>query len=102
VWDVYRPRQNALFSTIEGRDRRVANVGLVFYWVLVPIAIAGVVVLRRRRTMVWPLVAPVVVVCATAAYAYGVTRFRVPAEVALVVLAAPGLDAAFSSLRRSP
>jgi hypothetical protein len=35
----------------------------------------------------------ILLVTVTAIYAYGATRFRTPAEVALVVLAAVGLDA---------
>jgi hypothetical protein len=47
---------------------------------------------RRRETLV-VLAAPFVLVTLTAALAYGATRFRMPAEVALVVLAAVGADA---------
>ncbi len=38
--------------------------------------------------MLWPLLAPVVVVTLISALFYGLLRFRVPAEVSLVVLAA--------------
>lgn len=46
----------------------------------------GLVLLRRRNVPIWPFVSTAVVVTATAVYAYGVTRFRVPAEIALVVV----------------
>ena len=49
------------------------------------------VVLRRRRIRQWFLLVPVGVVTAVAALFYGTVRFRAPAEVALVVLAAPSL-----------
>jgi hypothetical protein len=96
VWDVYRPSQNVDLSTVEGRDGDVARVGQLVYFALVPLAAVGLVVLRRRGVPVWPLASTVVVVTATSVYAYGVTRFRVPAELALVVLA----GSAIGSLRR--
>ena len=48
IWDVYRPLQNTQLNTIEGRDRGVSEAGLAAYAVLMPLAIAGAVVLRRR------------------------------------------------------
>ena len=43
--------------------------------------------------MTWILVAPFVIVAVTALPTYGNLRFREPAEMSLVVLAAVGLDA---------
>ena len=48
--------------------------------------------LRRRRVPITPLVAQFVIVTLTAAAIYGLVRFRVPAEVSLVVLAAVAAD----------
>ena len=48
--------------------------------------------LRRRRVPITPLVAQFVIVAVTAAAIYGLVRFRVPAEVSLVVLAAVAVD----------
>ncbi|HEX7165782.1 MAG TPA: glycosyltransferase family 39 protein [Acidimicrobiales bacterium] len=92
VWGVYRPSQNVDLSSVEGRDIGVARAGHVAYaFAWVP-AIAGVVALRRRRVPLWPLASTAVVVTATAMYAYGVIRFRMPAEVALAVLVGVGID----------
>lgn len=87
VWDVYRPSHNVDLSTVEGRDRDVARIGQLVYFALVPLAALGALTLRRRGVAVWPLLSTFVVVTATAIYAYGVIRFRVPAELALVTLA---------------
>jgi len=46
-----------------------------------------------------PLLAMPVLATATALYAYGATRFRMPAEVAIVVLAAVAIDAALERAR---
>ena len=62
--------------------------GFFAFWVLVPFAAVGAVLLRRRRVPITPLVSQFVVVAVTAAAIYGLVRFRVPAEVSLVVLAA--------------
>ena len=95
VWDVYRPTQNRVFSQLDGRTPGWARAGQVTYWAVAALATAGAVVLwRRRPALLVPLGAQVVLVTVTAAYAYGATRFRVPGEVALVVLAAVALEAA--------
>ena len=90
-WEVFRPLQNAELSSIEGRPLWVSRLGLVQYWAMMPFAVAGVVILRRRKVRLLPLLVQVVVVTVTAAYAYGTIRFRTPAEISLVVLAAVGL-----------
>ena len=58
--------------------------------------------LRRRRTVRWPLIVPMVIVTIASAVTYGQTRFRVPAEPSLVVLAAVGLAALVSSRQGAP
>ncbi|HVM09506.1 MAG TPA: glycosyltransferase family 39 protein [Acidimicrobiales bacterium] len=86
VWDLYRPGQNVELSTVEGRNLHVARAGQIAYVALVPTAVVGAFLLRRQRVPLWPYLSTIVVVTVTAVYAYGVIRFRVPAEVALVVL----------------
>ncbi len=96
VWDVFRPSQNRIFSILDGRTLGWARTGQYAYWALLPLAAIGAVILwRRRPALLVPLVGQIVLVTLTAAYAYGATRFRVPGEVALLVLAAVALDAAW-------
>jgi hypothetical protein len=45
-----------------------------------------------RHEVVLPLLAPIVVVTVVAAALYGLMRFRAPAEVSIVALAAVGID----------
>jgi hypothetical protein len=54
--------------------------------------VVGAVMLRRRRVPITPLVSQFVIVVVTAAAIYGLVRFRIPAEVSLVVLAAVAID----------
>ena len=58
------------------------------YWLLVPLAVAGSVTLRRRRRFQWPLVAPVVLVVLVATVTYGDPRYHTMADLGVVVLAA--------------
>ena len=99
VWDVYRPGQNRIYAMLDGRTLGWARAGQAVYWVVLGVALAGAVVLwRRRPALLVPLGALFVLVTVTAAYAYGATRFRVPGEVALIVLAAVALDAGWRQL----
>ena len=97
VWSLYAPAQMVHYNENEGRDAAVSWAGFVTFWVLVPLAVAGGVVLRRRRVPITPLVAQFVIVTVIAAAIYGLVRFRVPAEVSLVVMAAVALDAWWGS-----
>jgi 4-amino-4-deoxy-L-arabinose transferase-like glycosyltransferase len=93
TWNLYDPAQMVHFTEPEGRELPVSWTGLFVYYALLPLAVAGAVVLRRRRRPVWPFIATAVTVTVTSALFYGHVRFRTPAEVALVVLAAAALTA---------
>jgi 4-amino-4-deoxy-L-arabinose transferase-like glycosyltransferase len=105
VWSLYAPDQMAWLNQGEGRERWASWAGFWSFLALAPAAVAGAVVLRRRGVAIWPLAATAVLVTVTAALFYGIVRFRVPAEVATVVLAAVALDAGWRRLadrHRSP
>ncbi|MFI5053551.1 MAG: ArnT family glycosyltransferase [Acidimicrobiia bacterium] len=93
VWSLYAPGLMASYNENEGREQWASWAGFVTFWLLVPVAVVGGVVLRRRRVPITPLVAQFAIVTVTAAAIYGIVRFRVPAEVSLVVLAAVAVDA---------
>ena len=102
VWDVYRPEQMVIYESGEGRPARTERIGVRLYWLLLPFAAAGIVLLRRRRERVWVLVAPLVMVSLTAIATYGSTRFRFAAEPALLVLGAVSVDALWRRYRPRP
>ncbi len=90
-WDLYEPVQMAHLETGEGRPFVASLVGLAFYYALLPFAVAGIVIMRRRRIDQWFLLVPAGVVTLVSALVFGQPRFRAPFEVCLVVLAAPAM-----------
>ena len=94
VWGVYAPFQNTrLDIDVENRGRAASWAGLATYWILLPIAVAGVWSLRRRRVPILPFLAVALAVTLAAGATFGVTRYRATAEGLLVVAAALGADA---------
>jgi hypothetical protein len=100
TWGLYQPIGQIHIDTIDGYELTVSQIHLFSYYALAVGAVAGAVILRRRRVPVFPLVSVVVAVTIGVIFTYGSTRFRAPGEVAIVALAAVGLDALLS-LRRS-
>jgi riboflavin transporter FmnP len=101
MWEVYRPGtpwgslepgEKINFDIVEGRSEVAARLALAQFYLLVPLAIAGGVILWRRRKPIAPLVAFPVLVSITAMYAFGNTRYRSIAEPALVLLGAVAVD----------
>jgi 4-amino-4-deoxy-L-arabinose transferase-like glycosyltransferase len=92
LWDVYRPADNVAIGELERRPPVWSWIAFGMYAAFVPLAAAGAVILRRRREPVAPLLALAVLVTGTAAMFWGDPRFRRPAEIAIVVLAAVAID----------
>ena len=88
-----------LDGTLEGRGRTASTAGLWAYYALIPFGVCGAVLLHRRQITLIPVLSTVVVVAVAAAVTFGITRYRVPVDVALVVLAGVGAD---GLLRRWP
>ena len=74
----------------EGRERLASWIGVVQFWTLVPLAAYGLVAwpVAQRR---WPMLALILMSVLTIAALYGIPRFRIAAEVAIVVCGAIGL-----------
>jgi hypothetical protein len=94
LWDVWRPDQSReLNAYLEGRGPVVAVAGLAAWYPLALLGVAGLVVLRRRRQPLTPYLALAALTTLTAAVSFGITRYRVGAEVALTLLAGVAVDA---------
>jgi hypothetical protein len=91
---VYRVEQmTRIAGESEGIPTTVMWAGWATYLLLIGLAAAGIPTLRRRGVTLFPILAPFGIVVIVAALFYGHTRFRVPAEISIVVLAAVTLDA---------
>jgi 4-amino-4-deoxy-L-arabinose transferase-like glycosyltransferase len=101
MWNLWRPAQQMQIEPRRGIPRRVREGAFFAFDMLVPFAIAGLCVLRARRTSVWPLLVIVAVPVITAAIAFGYTRYRAPAEPPLLLASAVALDALYRQLRRA-
>jgi 4-amino-4-deoxy-L-arabinose transferase-like glycosyltransferase len=102
VLGVYRPgTQIDADVALEGRERPVAVAGLLTGYLLTIGAVAGAVVLNRRRTArLFPLLVLPAIVIVTVALTYGTTRFRASAETSLAILAAVAIDALWRRAKR--
>jgi hypothetical protein len=100
TWGVFRPFQQLRLDLVKG-DIWPLQAGLVSYWVIAALAIGGAVRLRRRRLTLWVLGSFIVVVVVTTAITFGQTRYRVPADVSLVLLAAVAADRLFTRSRNA-
>jgi 4-amino-4-deoxy-L-arabinose transferase-like glycosyltransferase len=99
-FDLWAPRAaTRLEAGIGDRDLGFQRAGVLAYYLLAPLAIAGAAMLRRRREPLALLLAPFALVAVVSVLGYGTPRFRVPAEIPIAVLAAVAL-AAISGRRR--
>ncbi|MBV9919469.1 MAG: glycosyltransferase family 39 protein [Pseudonocardia sp.] len=91
LWQVYRVRQGiTLDATLERRGRPAAVLGLWGSWVAMALAAVGIWA-RRRDALSWVLIGSVVVSgTASAAITFGITRYRVAADVGLALFAGIG------------
>lgn len=88
LWSVFRPLQMSEFNAGEGREIWASNLAFVGFWVAAPLALIGWWRLGRDRLTRWPFAILAVHVSLVGALFYGIPRFRVPAEIAVVVCAA--------------
>jgi 4-amino-4-deoxy-L-arabinose transferase-like glycosyltransferase len=94
IWDVWRPLQSRdVNAYLEGRGLVPSTLAMAMYYPLAIAGVGGLVVLRRRRRPLSPYLAIFAVTTLTAAVSFGITRYRVGSDVALVVLAGVALDA---------
>ncbi len=101
TFGVYQPQgQIFLDDQVESKEPALGQAGM-FVWYATAVAAAfGLVGLRRAGRPIFPLIAVVGTVVITVAVIYGTTRFRLPAELALMFPAAVSLDAALVAYRK--
>ena len=88
---------------LHDQDRWVVYAGLASWYVVAGLAVGGAVVLRRRREVpVFPLLVVPAVVLMAVAIMFSQTRYRAPAEPAVVILAAAAIEAVLPRRRAAP
>ncbi len=92
MWNLFGQRTDLSYASLGGRNFAVGQAGLAMYFVLLMLAVPGLVGLRRRGMLVLPLLTPFVLVAIAAATTWGFSRYRVAAEIPLAVLAAAGIQ----------
>lgn len=109
MWELYHPGspwgpvhldQKIALDFIEGRAIYASRIALAQYYLLMPFAIGGVVVLWRRKVTIAPFIALPVISTFAGVIAFGNTRYRAPAEIAIVGLSAVAIDATLTALGR--
>ncbi|MEZ5141937.1 MAG: glycosyltransferase family 39 protein [Acidimicrobiales bacterium] len=100
IWDVWRPGQSYDFNVFfERRGGWPTLAGMAQYYVMLPLALAALVLLWKRKVTIIPFVALALSATFTAAVSFGITRYRVGADVGLCVLTGVALDAGWRWLR---
>ena len=72
------------------------------YYALLPFTIYALVIMRKRRIPISPMIAIFALVTVTVAMAMGITRYRVGADVALAILGGVAIDALIRHFRKTP
>jgi 4-amino-4-deoxy-L-arabinose transferase-like glycosyltransferase len=99
TWDLWQPHRQV--DLAEGRARWAETAGVIVYFLLLPLAIGGAVLLwRRDRGAAAILLVPALLVTISSAVGYGNPRFRHAFEMSIVVLA--GTAAVALARRRQP
>lgn len=88
AWGVFRPIQQIRFESGRGTRPPVMGLGFAAYWALSIAAVGGVLILRRRHVPLYPLLAPILTAAIGIALTFGSVRYRTPADVSIVLLAA--------------
>jgi 4-amino-4-deoxy-L-arabinose transferase-like glycosyltransferase len=104
ITGLYRPwNQVQLDSVIEGREYGIAVACLFSFYAVAALAVVGgVIVRRRKRVPLFPLLVPIVIVLFAVGLSLGSNRYRASAEVVLVVLAAIAIDRVIGIRRARP
>jgi 4-amino-4-deoxy-L-arabinose transferase-like glycosyltransferase len=93
LWSLWRPGWTVFMSGVYlGRPQWIAWSQIVGFWLLTPFALYGFVLARRRRIPVAPLVTLVAFTAAIGLLVVGHLRYRIPAELAWVLLSAIAFD----------
>jgi 4-amino-4-deoxy-L-arabinose transferase-like glycosyltransferase len=90
TWSIWDPGDLLRYDVRDAGVRAWQLAGFVMFWTMLPLAVWGMVLLRRAQTRIWPLVVPIGIVTFTSIVFHGSTRTRAGAEVSVIIFAAVG------------
>ncbi len=89
----YSPGQTiSLDITSEERGDLDSKLAFVAYYALIPFSLLGLNEMRRRKIPIAPIVGPLLVVGAVVVASFGLPRYRLYADVGMVIAGAVGID----------
>jgi 4-amino-4-deoxy-L-arabinose transferase-like glycosyltransferase len=101
TFGVFRPTQQMHLEAGESATPLwVFRLGFLLYWIFLPFAAAGIVIARRRRIPVFPFLAFPLMVAISVLPTVGSVRYGAAAEIALILLAAVGIEGAIAGVQR--
>jgi 4-amino-4-deoxy-L-arabinose transferase-like glycosyltransferase len=99
LWDLRPPDKAFGEAAATGNSRAVRAAGIIAHWLILPLAAVGLWRLRRRPELLAPLLT-LFVTFSLSFIVVAVTRYRVPIEPLLTILAASNLPLAWRVLDR--
>jgi 4-amino-4-deoxy-L-arabinose transferase-like glycosyltransferase len=99
TFGVFRPAQQMHLETERATELWGMRLGFAVYWILLPLAAAGLVLARRRRIPVYPLLVFPLVIVLSVLLTIGSVRYRAPAEIPLILLASVAIERSIDGLR---
>jgi hypothetical protein len=100
LWGFYSPiEQLRADKLVEGRNFRLSLIGLFQYYALIPLSIFGLIRLKKKQGSLLPLLTIPLISTLLAAASMGTTRYRVSAEISLIIFAAFGIQFLFERIR---
>lgn len=93
IFGLWKPvQQSDVDAHLEGRDLWVTRIAQTTSYVFMALAAAGVVIMRRRRIPVLPLVGPLIAIFITITITFAQNRYRASVEPAIAILAAVAVE----------
>jgi len=102
TFGLFRPAQQLNIDRTEGRNHAASEAALLTCYGLLALSVFGGRALRRRRRSALVITVPLLLTLVVSLTAYGTTRFRIAADLTLVILAAVAIDVIVTSSSRHP
>ena len=93
IFGLWKPvQQSDVDAFLEGRDLWVTRIAQTSSYLFMVLAAIGVVVMRRRRIPILPLVGPLIAIFITITITFAQNRYRASVEPAIAILAAVAVE----------